>query len=150
MSGPKQITLKQVPIYDRALLHLIRHDHERSEAVHPYEITADGLADAIGRRRSDIYGVIIYLVEQGWVEYERHRVANKRRVKTMTLTPAGRAEAARAARVVSDLDGSIEDVIRAPPTMYSDANVLLNRCKVLQDQLDELRRQVESYMEGPR
>ena len=50
----------------------------------------------------------------------------------------------------STVTSSIEDVIRAPPTMYSDANVLLNRCKVLQDQLDELRRQVESYMEGPR
>jgi len=150
MAGSKQISLRDLPLYDRALLHIARHDHDRSEPLHPEEITAGGIADAIGRTRPCATSVISHLVERGWVIYDFHRVVGRQRIKTVTLTLAGRAEAARAARIVAALGCNVEDVIRAPPTALGDANELRQRVKALQAQVDDLRRQIESYAEGSR
>lgn len=142
------LTLQQFPLYYRALLHLARHDRERSDVVHPLEITNDGIADAIGRTRSQSSATIAYLVEQGWAVHERHRVVDGRTLKTLTLTPGGRMEAARATRIATSLGSSIEEAIRAPPTLYGDTDRLLTRCNELQNQVNDLRRQVESFIGG--
>jgi DNA-binding MarR family transcriptional regulator len=150
IKNSRQLTLRDLPLYDRALLHIARHDHDRSEPLHPEEITAGGIADAIGRTRPCATSVISHLVERGWVIYDYHRVVGRQRIKTVTLTPAGRAEVARAARLVDTLGYRVEDVIRAPPTVLGDANELRQRIKKLQAQVDDLRRQIESYVEGSR
>jgi len=142
------ITLKQLPLYYRALLHLARYEHERTDPVHPLEITNDGIADAIGRTRAHISATISYLIEQGWAIHERHRVVDGRSLLTLTLTPVGHMEAARALRIVTSLGCNVEDVIRAPPVLNGDMGRLLHRCLDLQVQVNDLRRQVESFMGG--
>lgn len=142
------LTLQQFPLYYRALLHLARHDHERSDVVHPLEITNDGIADAIGRTRPQSSATIAYLVEQGWAVHERHRVVDGRTLKTLTLTPGGRMEAARATRIANSLGCRPEDVIKAPPSLFGDTDKLLTRCLDLENQVKDLRRQIESFIGG--
>lgn len=142
------LTLQQFPLYYRALLHLTRHDHAIEDTVHPLEITNEGMADAIGRTRAQSSATISYLVDQGWALHEKHRITDGRNLKTLTLTPAGRMEAARATRIAANFGYSVEDAIRAPPSLFGDADRLLQRCLDLQKQVNDLRRQVESFIGG--
>lgn len=140
------LTLKEFPIYYRMLLHLAKHQHLTTDRAVPYALSCDGIADAIGRQRSQVSITAGQLEDQGWAVRESRRVIGEPALrKVVLLTEQGFKEAARAARIVEGYGLKPEDVIRAPPigTAGDRLNEIARRLTAIECEAKDLRRELD-------
>jgi hypothetical protein len=135
---------KVFPMYYRVLLHLSMHEGKVKDGRFPFEMTADGVADAVGRERAQSSISIKDLVRHGWATYDIRRLTDGRTRKVAVLTEQGRNEASRVRRMVDAAGIGVDGAIMAPPKTNATVATLSTRCHELQSQLNDLRRQVDS------
>lgn len=128
---------------ERVLLHLSRHPFNGAAA--PYELTQDGVAQAIGRTRAHAAIEIKKLRGEGLVEQHAEHIrggAVKRQVALLTLS--GIREAERLKAVAAERGLVWTDVIMAPPNHKTDLGKLMERCVRIEKELDNVRKSIIS------
>ena len=128
---------------ERILLHLSRYQFTGAAA--PYELTQDGVAEAIGRTRAHAAIEIKKLSSLGLVEQHAEHIrggAVKRLVAVPTL--AGMRETERLKALAAERGLVWTDVIMAPPNPKTDMGKLMERCTRIQQELDNVRKSIIS------
>ena len=129
---------------ERVLLHLSRHPFTGAAA--PYELTQDGIAQAIGRTRAHAAIELKKIVDLGLAEVRRSEhvrgVGAKRQVTV--LTPAGMRDAERLKALAAERGLVWTDVIMAPPNPKTDLGKLMERCVRIENELDNVRKSIIS------
>lgn len=141
-----ELTLKEFPIYYRMLLHLSQHHRFITERAVPRALSCDGIADAIGRARSQVSITAGQMEEWGWITRERRRVEGEPAFrKVVLLTEQGFREAARAANMLNGYGLKPEQVIRAPPigTIGDRLNEISRRLTSIETEARDLRRELD-------
>jgi hypothetical protein len=128
----------------------MRYEHVLDDHSYPNDITADGISDAVGRTRAQMSITIKDAADKGWVTYKLHRLIDGRTRKVAVITDAGRVEAAEARRLIAAHGLRPEQVIRAPnlKTCSVRTTELSERAAILQQQLNDLRRQIDNFIGG--
>ena len=137
------MTSPEFSIAERVLLHLSRHPFTGASA--PYELTQDGIAQAIGRTRAHAAIEIKKLSGEGLVEQRSEHIrggAAKRLVTVPTL--AGIRETERLKAVAAERGLEWTSVIMAPPNPKTDMGKLMERCTRIQQELDNVRKSIIS------
>lgn len=128
---------------ERVLLHLSRHPFNGAAA--PYELTQDGVAQAIGRTRAHAAIEIKKLRGEGLVEQHAEHIrggAVKRQVAL--LTPSGIREAERLKAIAAERGLEWTSAIMAPPNPRTDMAKLMERCIRIQQDLDNVMKSIIS------
>lgn len=129
---------------ERILLHLSRY--RWISAAAPYELTQDGVAQAIGRTRAHAAIELKKLVELGLAEVLRSEhvrgMGAKRQVTV--LTPAGLRDAERLKALAAERGVVWTDAIMAPYSHKTDLGKLMERCVRIQQELDDVRKSIIS------
>lgn len=85
-----------VTVKEKILLHLLNYSKHKDEVEVPAQVSQDGLAKAVGVRRSHIASALKDLKEKGQVEEKKARIFDeKRRKNAYFLTEIGQNEALR-------------------------------------------------------
>lgn len=140
------LTLKEFPIYYRMLLHLAQHQRFITDRTVPRAMSCDGIADAIGRQRSQVSITAGQLEEWGWAIRETRRVIGEPATRRVVLlTEQGLREVERATRIVEACGLKPEDVIRAPPigNMGDRLNEISRRLTSIESEARDLRRELD-------
>ena len=129
---------------ERILLHLSRYQFTGAAA--PYELTQDGVAEAIGRTRAHAAIELKKIAALGLAEVLRSEhvrgVGAKRQVTV--LTQAGLRDAERLKALAAERGLVWTDVIMAPPTPKNDLGKLMERCVRIQQDLDNVMKSIIS------
>lgn len=128
-----------ITIGERILLHLSRYRWISASA--PFELTQDGIAQAIGRTRAHAAIELKKLIDQGKVEapVTDHVVGGAMKRKVYIMTPAGWAAASRLKWVLADRGIDWVSAIRCPSTPRSDLAKLGEKITRMQNELDNLK-----------
>ena len=140
------LTLKEFPIYYRMLLHLDQHQRAITDRAVPRAMSYDGIADAIGRQRSQVSITAGQLEGWGWAVRETRRVIGEPATRRVVLlTEQGFKEVERAKRIVEAYGLKPEDDIRAPPigNMGDRLNEISRRLTIIETEAQDLRRELD-------
>lgn len=107
-----------VTVKEKILIHLISYSKFRDEGEAPVQISQDGMAKAVGVRRSHIASALKDLKENELVEEKKARViGEKRRKNAYFLTHEGKTEALRLKEVflgkkilLQEEDGTLKEI----------------------------------------
>ena len=124
---------------ERILLHLSRY--RWTSAAAPFELTQDGIAQAIGRTRAHVAIELRKLVDQGLVDQpvSAHIVGGTMKRLVYVMTPAGWNAAGRCKRILAEQGVDWVAAISCPSTPRSDLAKLGEKLTRMQADLDDLK-----------
>jgi DNA-binding PadR family transcriptional regulator len=107
-----------ITVKEKILIHLLSYSKYKEEVEVPVQVSQEGMAKAVGVRRSHIASALKDLKDLGQVEEKKARViGEKRRKNAYFLTHEGQAEALRLKRAVLEKkillkaeDGTVKEI----------------------------------------
>lgn len=124
---------------ERIMLHLSRYRWVSASA--PYELTQDGIAQAIGRTRAHAAIELKKLIDQGMIEdpVSGHVVGGAMKRLVYILTPNGWTATSRLKVILSERGIDWVAAISCPSTPRSDLAKLGEKITRMQNELDNLK-----------
>lgn len=128
-----------ITVGERILLHLSRY--RWISAAAPYELTQDGIAQAIGRTRAHAAIELKKLLDQGMVEapVSDHVVGGAMKRLVYVMTPAGRDKVVKLRAILAEQGADWVSAINCPSTPRSDLAKLGEKITRMQNELDNLK-----------
>ena len=124
---------------ERILLHLSRYRWVSTAA--PFELTQDGIAQAIGRTRAHAAIELKKLIDQGLVDapVSDHVAGGTMKRLVYVMTPAGRDKVVKLRAILAEQGADWVSAINCPSTPRSDLAKIGEKITRMQNELDNLK-----------